>query len=50
MEKWIEYEVQIERGHVIKGKTLMSLKELKKLHREIGYKLISYNGRHVFLR
>lgn len=47
MEKWFEYEVQIEKGHIIKGKTLMSLKELKKEHKELGYKLVSYNGKRV---
>ena len=47
MNKWINYEVEVSKGHVIEGKTLQSLSELKREHKEIGYKLISYNGRRL---
>lgn len=47
-EKWIEYEVEISKGHVMKNKTLQSLRELKKEHRELGYKIVSYNGKRVW--
>ena len=47
MRKWIDYEVEISKGCIIKCKTLQSLAELKKEHKDIGYKLISYNGRRL---
>ncbi len=44
MQKWIDYEVMLHDGRIMKYKTLQSLKDLQKEHKEIGYTLVSYNG------
>ena len=48
MVKFVEYEVEISKGHIVKFQTCQSLRDLKKEHKELGYKLVSYNGKRVF--
>lgn len=47
MENWIDYKVRLHDGRILKYKTLQSLEDLKKEHKEIGYELVSYNGEKV---
>ncbi len=44
MQKWIDYEVMLPDGRIIKNETLQSLEDLQKEHKKIGYTLVSYNG------